>query len=302
MAQEPVNVSKEKFNFYLPGFYENLTLYALLADFIEHLPQWFYDDFKIGAVYGCFPNCIWNGGRAIYGGINRPLMIKAIEEMNSRGIPIRYTFTNPLLEEKHMSDTFGNVCLELANNGMNEVLVNTPVIEEYMRKNFPNYKLISSTTKCLRTVDLVEAELEKDYYLVVLDSALNKNEKIFDLKERGRLELLVDHGCRYDCPNREKHYIASGTAQLTYDTTKFPPCPNLVRTFDELKVRENFISREEITEKYYPNGFRHFKLDGRSFETEKLVDSIIYYMVKPEYHVTMKNVIRKEVYMNKTDW
>lgn len=296
------NTNKEKFNFYLPGFYENATLYAMLADFIEHIPQWFYDDFKISAAYGSFPNSIWNGGRANYGGINRPIMQKTIEELNKRGIAVRYTFTNPLLEEKHMSDVFCNICLELADNGKNEVLVNTQVIEDYVRKNYPNFKIISSTTKCLRTFDLVEKELDKDYYLVVLDSALNKDDRVFTLEKRDRLELLVDHGCRMNCPNREKHYIASGHAQLTFDTTHFMSCPFVTHDFEGLKASDNFITREMITEKYVPGGIKHFKLDGRSFQLEKLVDSILYYMVLPEFRDQMKSIIKKEVYMNAQVW
>lgn len=295
---------KEKFNFYVPDFYRYGTLYAMLADFIEHIPQWFYDDFKISAVYGSFPNCIWNGGRSYYGAINRPVMQKTIEELNKRGIAVRYTFTNPLLEEKHMSDIFSNICLELGDNGQNEVLVNTQVIEDYVRKNYPSYKIISSTTKCLRTFDLVEKELEKDYYLVVLDSALNKDERVFTLKERGRLELLLDHGCRMNCPNREKHYVASGIAQLTYDEPKFPACPYVLshKTFAELMQTDNFITREEMTDKYFANGIKHFKLDGRSFQVEKYIDSVLYYMVKPEYREQFKGIIKKEVFLNGDVW
>lgn len=98
IANNEGNNEKEKINFYVPDFFKNTALYALLADFVEHIPQWFYDDFKISAAYGSFPNCIWNGGRATFDGVNRPMMDKIIEEMNNRGIAIRFTFTNPLLE------------------------------------------------------------------------------------------------------------------------------------------------------------------------------------------------------------
>lgn len=57
------SITKEKVHFYVPDFYSNAGLYCMLADFIEHIPQWFFDDFKISAAYGSFPNCIWNGGR-----------------------------------------------------------------------------------------------------------------------------------------------------------------------------------------------------------------------------------------------
>ena len=89
---------KEKINFYVPDFYSNAPLYIMLADFMQTLPQWFYDDFKISAAYGSFPNCIWNGGRVGFDKITRPVMDVVIQELNKRGIAVRYTFTNPLLE------------------------------------------------------------------------------------------------------------------------------------------------------------------------------------------------------------
>ncbi len=286
----------KKMHYYVPGFYKNAAIYALLADFMANIPQWFYEDVQISAAYGCFPNCIWNGGRTLLGEISKTTMIRTIEELNKRGIAVRYTFTNPLLEEKHMGDIFANICLEVANNGMNEVLVNSPILEEYVRKNYPNFKLISSTTKCLKTVEEVKQELDKDYYLVVLDSTLNKDEDIFKLEKRDRLELLVDHGCRVDCPNRVDHYIACGTAQLNYDHPKFHRCVYVERSFEELKENGSFISRELLEQKYMPGGFQHFKLDGRSFEPEKLVDSLMYYFVKPEFRTKVKSIIKTEIY------
>lgn len=292
------SITKEKVHFYVPDFYSNAGLYCMLADFIEHIPQWFFDDFKISAAYGSFPNCIWNGGRVGFGEITRTTMDKVIRELNSRGIAVRFTFTNPLLEEKHMSDTFSNICLEAADNGMNEVLVNTRVIEDHVRTNYPNFKIISSTTKCLRTIEDVEAELDKDYYLVVLDSFLNKDERIFTLKKRDKLELLVDHGCMFNCPNSTRHYEELGRSQLTFCETKFT-CPTVVKTFEEIMQGKHSISRELMTEKYIPGGFKHFKLDGRSFQPEKLVDSLLYFMVKPEFRPRMKEIIQKEIYHGK---
>lgn len=289
---------KEKFHFYVPGFCENLGLYAMLSDFIEHIPQWFYDDFKISAAYGTFPGCIWNGGRAIYGGVSYPSMKKTVDELNKRGIAVRFTLTNPLIEEKHLSDTYANMCLKAADNGQNEILVNTQIIEDYVRKTYPSYKILSSTTKCLKTVEEVEAELEKDYYLVVLDSALNDDEKIFSIEKRDRLEMLVDHRCRRNCPIRVQHYNASGLAQLTFGEKEAPKCTYVLRSFEDLSHSENFITREMITNKYVPGGFKHFKLDGRTFSKEILVDSLLYYMVLPEYREKMKAIIKKEVYNN----
>lgn len=292
---------KEKFHLYVPDFYANAALYMMLHDFQEHIPQWFYDDFKISAAYGSFPNCIWNGGRVTFDRITRSTMDQVITELNKRDISVRYTFTNPLLEEKHMNDVFSNICLEAANNGMNEVLVNTQVVEDYVRANYPNYRIISSTTKCLRTIEAVEEELNKDYYLVVLDSFLNTDERIFGLEKRDKLELLLDHGCMLNCPRSKQHYIELGRSQLTYSDSTFT-CPTVAKTFEEVMQNEHCISRELLTEKFVPGGFKHFKLDGRVFKPEKLVDSLLYYMVKPEYRARLKEIIKKEVYNDNPVW
>jgi len=292
---------KEKVHFYVPDFYKNAPLYCLLADFMANIPQWFYDDFEISAAYGSFPNCIWNGGRVFFDAITRPMMDRVIEELNNRGIAVRFTFTNPLLEEKHMSDTYANICLEAANNGMNEVLVNTQVIEDYVRANYPGYKIISSTTKCLKTIEQVEQELEKDYYLVVLDSSLNKDERIFDIAKRDKLEILVDHTCRLNCPNRTNHYTEIGKSQMTFTPTGFA-CPYSIRPFDEIMKEAHSITREQMNEIYIPGGFKHFKLDGRTFTSETLVDSVLYFFVKPEFRPRMKEIIKKEIYGNKVEW
>lgn len=295
------SIMSEKIHFYVPDFYNNAPLYILLADFIEHIPQWFYDDFDIAAAYGSFPNCIWNGGRTSYGHVDADAMDKIVTELNKRNIAVRHTFTNPLIEEKHLSDIFANICLKAADNGKNEVLVNTQVIEDYVRTNYPSYKIISSTTKCLKTIEAVEAELEKDYYLVVLDSSLNLNPDIFNIAKRDKLEVLVDHGCRVDCPNRVNHYIDVGKKQLEFRHSKVQ-CQYISASFEDIMKREHSITRQLMNEKFVPGGFKHFKLDGRAFGAEKLVDSLLYFMVKPEFRDKLKDIIKKEIYKNQNVW
>lgn len=291
----------EKIHFYVPDFYKNAALYILLSDFLEHIPQWFYDDFDIAAAYGSFPNCIWNGGRTSYDYVNRHVMDQIVNELNQRGIAVRFTFTNPLIEEKHLNDTFANICLECANNGKNEVLVNTQVIEDYVRTNYPDFKIISSTTKCLRTIEDVEAELDKDYYLVVLDSSLNNDPRIFDIKKRDRLEVLVDHGCMVNCPNREAHYLEIGKSQLAFCNPKIN-CPHVSATFEEIMSREHSITRSRMKGQFIPGGIKHYKLDGRSFPPQKLVESLLHFMVLPEYHDKVRDIIKKEIYKDQDVW
>lgn len=283
-------------NFYLPNFYPNLTLICFLADIMKQTPECFYEDVKITSAYGSFPNCIWNGGREYLDMITKEQMIYTIDELNSRGIAVRYTFTNPLIEEKHLGDTLCNMCLELADNRGNEVLVNSPILEKYLREHYPRLTLISSTTKCLDKLEEVEAELEKDYALVVLDSVMNNTPELFGLKHKEKIELLADHCCEDACPRRRAHYDSLGRAQLEYADCKFPPCKNSGRDFYMLMYNRSFLTNEMIHGKYKEAGFQHFKLDGRAWSKRNVLESFLYYLVKPEWRDKIRLTILREVY------
>lgn len=283
-------------NFYLPDFYGNCPLICFLSDLMKNIPNWFYEDAQISAAYGCFPNAIWNGGRVSYGRITKAEMEKVLSELNGRGIAARYTFTNHLIEEKHLNDTFCNLLLDVANNGKNDIIINSPILEKYIRENYPNYRLISSTTKCLDKDTLLNEELSKDYYLVVLDSALNNTEEMMSIKQKDKIEIIPAHACQDNCPNRRTHYTATAQAQLTFSENSFPPCKHTARTFFQYMENRSFISVEKIYGEYKEAGFCHYKLDGRSWTKSKLLESLMYYLVKPEHKDMVRQIILKEIY------
>jgi collagenase-like PrtC family protease len=279
-------------NIFLPGFYENFRTIIFLHDWMEREPEIFNDGMRIAAAYGCFPGNIWNGGRVIIGLASKDDIQYAIQEYNSRGIAIRYTYTNPCLEQIHLLDTYCNLCMQLAGNGKNEVLVNSDLLEDFIRLNYPNYKIISSTTKCLYDIERIQAELEKDYHLVVLDSAMNYSEKLFELDHKEKIELIVNHYCADNCPKRMEHYSLVGEAQLEYDSIFFP-CDNIQRTFKEIQQNRSFISPAMIYDKYVKAGFHNFKLDGRGFKKDKVLESFAYYLAKPENRAMVQEKIAK---------
>ncbi len=289
-----------KARFHLPDFSGNFKLNLLFADMLEKRPDFFREGVEIASFYGVFPPCLWNGGRP-QGGMTDKNFIKAvIKTFNDRGIPLRYTFTNLMLEKKHLSDERCNMVLNLSNNGLNEAIVASPVLEDYLRRNYPKFKLTSSTCKRLNTEEALLAELEKDYHIVVLDYDFNNNFEVLEkLPRKKDIELLVNACCEPECPRRLEHYKSIGEQQIAfcehikkypnlpfdvskYDTQHFAACPYAARGTFEIRKLKTHISPDDIWEKYIPMGYEQFKIEGRTASPLNVAETYMYYMAKPE--------------------
>ncbi|MBQ2576259.1 MAG: hypothetical protein II566_03225 [Lachnospiraceae bacterium] len=279
---------------HLPGFVYFRVLNQIYINLMKDFPDKFRDGYKIGSCYGTFPGAIWNGGRVVMGITGKREIEALLKLYNDNQIPVRFTWTNSLLEEKHVQDTYCNLIMRLADNGMNQVLVNTPVLEEYLRKEYPNFKVISSTTKRIVDREELKKELDKDYFLVVLDYDLNHDEEALKAVEpyADRIELLVNEVCYPNCPKRKEHYEQQSKLQLEFDAYTPFPCPNLTapRKFDECKERPAFISNEQIGS-YIDRGFVNFKIAGRGMPVDYVKDSYLYFLVKDEH----RQFIREKV-------
>lgn len=252
---------------------------------MNQYPESFRDGYRIGSVYGTFPGAIWNGGRTVFGITSKGDMQKIISAYNSKGVPVRFTWTNSLLEEKHLSDTYCNLIMKMADNGMNQILVNREVLETYIRSEYPGFKLISSTTKRMLDLETLQEEIAKDYFLVVLDYDLNHNEEVLSALQphADKIEILVNEICYPGCKMRLEHYRNQSKAQLEYDSNPTFKCPNnsTPRSFKECAKRPAFLSNEEI-ESYVDRGYVNFKIVGRGLPIEFVKDSYLYFLVKED--------------------
>lgn len=284
--------------FHIPDFTSHLHLNTILINSISKYPDYFHDGLKIASIFGCFPSCVWNGGRFLNGSSGMKVNTEITQAINSKGIPLRFTFTNPMLEKKHLGDPYCNQILRMADNGLNEVIVMSPILEDYIRENYPNYKITSSTCKQIENIDSVKEELAKDYKYVVLDYNFNnqfdKLEQI-DEKDRHRCEILVNACCTPHCKRRGEHYRTIGLDQIAnwehdkdmlskkpFEETKFF-CEFMNNGLYNIKSYPTFVSIDSIFEKYLPMGFNSFKIEGRTISDIDLLEYYVYYMVKPEY-------------------
>ncbi|MCR5120912.1 MAG: hypothetical protein K6B74_00670 [Ruminococcus sp.] len=292
--------------FHLPDFAGRFRFNLVFAEMLKRCPQYFRDGVEIASVYGCFPPSLWNGGRMQGGYCDKEFIRTVISTFNDRGIPLRFTFTNPMIEKKHLYDVFCNMVMEMADNGLNEAIVFSPLLEDYIRQKYPNYKLTSSTCKRITDPEAMYSEVEKDYHIVVLDYDLNNKFDILEkIPDKEKCEILVNACCEPGCKRRSEHYRLIGLHQIEYaeyirkhpnsdytdddfmkkhpEMKQFAKCPSVGRTVFDIQQLSTHISPDDIWNKYVPMGFSQFKIEGRTYETLNLLEHYMYYMIKPEF-------------------
>lgn len=287
--------------FHLPGLFRFAEVYKQILSSYKTNPGYFKDNIKIGSIYGC-PNGIWNGGRLILIPFwSKTELVRLKDYMYTYNIPVRFTFTNCLLEEKHMYDTYCNMILEIFDTGTNEVICNKQILEDYIRKNYGNrYKYISSTTKRLNTTEEQKEELKKDYYLIVLDYDHNKDlEYLQSIKNKEKCELLCNAICQSHCKRRLEHYKIISQCQLENDNCYMDNLDcSFVKNdclFTAMK-QENFISPEDINNIYLPMGFKNFKLEGRTMHPFDFIEVLLYYLIKEEHKPEIRRLLQRIVW------
>lgn len=291
--------------FHLPGLRYNYPLNMMWISLLEKYPQYFRENIEIGSIFGSFPISLWNGGRLIaHDQCDAGYVKNVIKSINDQGIPVRYTFNSTFIEECDLADPFCNFCMDEANNGMNEVMICSPLLEAYLREKYPNYAYNSSTCKEIKDVDTLNAEIDKPYKYVVLDYNLNNRWDLIEKVEHPeRLEVLVNTLCEPNCARRGAHYdhIARNTRTVLKNRT-LPPdkqipiepwyCKfgdnNCVHTIQDYPT---YISPEDIYDKYLPAGINNFKIEGRTANLFSLVETYTHYMIKPEYQGLVRIII-----------
>ena len=227
----------KQIKFHLPGLSFNYPINMLFLDLLSKKPEFFREGVTIGSFFGEFPTSLWNGGR-FSSGVQCPkeMVQMVVKNINDHGIPVRYTFTNPIIFEEDLNDPYCNFCMSVGDNGMNEVMILSPILEKYIREKYPSYKHNSSTCKEIKDIDKLNEELKKDYYLVVLDQNLNRNFDFIDqIEDKARIELLVNSCCGPNCTRRAEHYrVISAQQRVVYANRAIHEGKNPAEVFNAL--------------------------------------------------------------------
>ncbi len=295
--------------FHLPGLRRNFSMNVMLLGLLKRHPEFFREGVKIGSFFGEFPTSLWNGGRNSRGDqCDAGYIDSVIKGVNDWGVPVRFTYTNMLLEEKDLKDPYCNYCLEAAHNGLNGVILVSPLLEDYVRRNYPRMKITSSTCKQIRGIDEVNEELKKGYDMVVLDYNLNNQFELLEqIEDKGRCEILVNAACEPNCARRGAHYRHISENQKNIVKNRELPrerqiplkpweckyCTGAQQNVYTIQDYCTYVSPEAIWEKYVPMGFNNFKIEGRTDNIFVVMEAYCHYMVKPEFQGQVRIMMLK---------
>mgnify|MGYP000618320980 CR=1 FL=1 len=128
-------LKKEKAYFHLPGLFEFYELYKVFLPLFYHHREYFYDWCEIGSIYGSPEDCLWGGGRLGEGNQN-PYEVLSL--MNQYHISSRLTFSNSLLQEKHLQDKRCNDLCALFEKSevQSGIIIHSDLLLEYLKKKF----------------------------------------------------------------------------------------------------------------------------------------------------------------------
>ena len=292
-------------HYHLPGLFEFYELYRLFLPLILNHREYFYDWCDIGSIYGCPAGCIWGGGRV---GTGESSPEDVLSLMREYGISSRLTFSNSLLREEHLSDSFcNNLCRIFEKSGKNlkgvrtGIIIHSDLLLDYLKQRYPDFYYVSSTTKVLTDFRRLVKELQRDDFMyVVPDFRLNKAfDKLSVLPDvmKDKVEFLCNECCFFGCGERKLCYENVSRKNLDEE------CPDHICTAPDAdkgyrfsKAMENpgFIGTEDIQNVYIPMGFSNFKIEGRGLGSAIVLEFLLYYMVKPEYRLK----VREEIYLD----
>lgn len=287
--------------YHLPGLFEFYDLYKVFLSLYKNHHEYFYEWCEIGSIYGAPADCIWGGGRVGYGDADP---VEVCELMREYGISARLTFSNSLLEEEHLLDKRCNKLCELfASDGSvkNGVVIYSDILLDYIKKNYEELYFVASTTKVLTDFNRFREELTRDdFSYVVPDFRLNKQfDKLNSLPVmlKKKVEFLCNECCSFGCKDRKECYENVSRKSLLQD------CPDFICSspdgkegyrFSKAMKNPGFIGTEDIQNLYVPMGFSQFKIEGRGLGSAVILEMLLYYMVKSEYRIN----VREEIYLD----
>lgn len=159
-------------------------------------------------------------------------------------------------------------------------------------------QFILSTTVC-NDVEQTVAMTDRYKRIVLSEEFINNWPMLRSMPERTRnkLEIVVNIACPNVCPLRKKHYEHISRVNITGELL-----PEGFKCCNETYLGEgylyeiidapHFVSHDKI-QAYLDMGINHFKISGRTSKDFDLIETVAYYLIKPQYQMMFRMVLSK---------
>ena len=277
----------------LPDFTVLLGLNLFFVQLLERRPALFQDGVRIGSVYGSFPGCVLNGGRAYLRERTPPAqMEETFSLLAAHGVKPRLTLTNMLATEDDLHDGYLNEMLAAAARHGGEAIVYADFVADYVRERY-GLRCVLSTTRPL--ADAAEVNrMTKRYDYVVLDYNRHKDPAFLAaIEDCGKAEVMVNEFCQRGCPHRQEHYLHNSEDQRAGALRPFECVAKRPDFFDHAPGHPVIFTDHEVRALHDAHGIENFKIVGRGVPFPTALEAYAYYLVRPEYREDVKRLVMR---------
>ncbi|HLF30594.1 MAG TPA: hypothetical protein VI566_06135 [Xanthomonadales bacterium] len=201
----------------------------------------------IGSVFGFVEHSTLYGGRKFS---SRELSERDVAQLTNAGIGIRIPLSNHYASREEYE--LSRPLLEKYHHAPNSVIVTNDDLANWIRADFPDYRIDASVIKNISNAKKLDKALEL-YDEVVLPMTANEDFAFLEsIGPKHRVTLFANAGCAFTCPARIC-YVSISKAN------KGGPAQQLVCS-QSTKEREQFGMIDFELQPFLDLGFRSFKL------------------------------------------
>jgi hypothetical protein len=201
---------------------------------------------EIDSLFGFVERSTLYGGRVF---LRRELSERDVYQLNNAGIGVRLPMTNHYVERREYADN--KPLLKKYHRAGNSVICTNDELAQWIRDDFPDYRLDASVIKNVRSLEKIEQAMEL-YDSVVLPMSMNEDLEFLEtIEDKDKITLFANAGCALTCPSKIC-YVSISRANKGEDPG--PVCSQ------ELKEREMHGMVDFPLEPYVELGFHRFKL------------------------------------------
>lgn len=269
----------KKYNILIPALDELIYLGTNLIKLKEQNSEYFRENLNSIDFYGKYSYCIWSQEPSNKNFVFFNNVESNLKYAKDNNIKIYYDFSNTQLSKNSVYDSYCNMLLSLSTEVCTSAIVYSPYLIKYIKEQYPDIKLIRP-----ELYDNSISENDYDSYILNYENYKQNPDKILEQPKKYLIYLNSYGAANKELIDRKCNDI------VEFNNINYNNYPSEVSTFEESKELSDFISVEDV-EHLSDNGIENFIIRNCNYNFFEILESCIYYLIKPEY----QNKIRLEL-------